>query len=124
MKRVSFIAPLLLQLITLCFAQKNQPIMNVESVRLITLDPGHFHAALVQKSMYPQVDSTVYVYAPGGQDVQLHLGRIESYNTKNEAPTGWKEKVYTGNDYFEKMLAEKAGNVVVISGNNQKKTEY
>ena len=32
-------------------------------VKLITLDPGHFHAALVQKSMYEQVDSTVYVYA-------------------------------------------------------------
>ena len=26
--------------------------------RLITLDPGHFHAALVQKSMYPDVDPT------------------------------------------------------------------
>src|ERR1035441_4088910 len=25
-------------------------------VRLITLDPGHFHAGLVQKFMYPQVD--------------------------------------------------------------------
>lgn len=24
-------------------------------VRLITLDPGHFHAALVQKVSYPQV---------------------------------------------------------------------
>jgi hypothetical protein len=24
--------------------------------RFITLDPGHFHAALVQKKMYPQVD--------------------------------------------------------------------
>ena len=25
-------------------------------VQLMTLDPGHFHAALVQKSSYPQVD--------------------------------------------------------------------
>ena len=32
--------------------------------------------------------------------------------------------VYTGNDFFEKMIAEKKGNVVVLSGNNQKKTEY
>ena len=35
-----------------------------EPVRLITVDPGHFHAALVQKSMYPGVDSNVQVYAP------------------------------------------------------------
>ena len=31
--------------------------------RLITLDPGHFHAALVQKFMYPDVDSVVHVYS-------------------------------------------------------------
>ena len=30
-----------------------------EKVKLMTLDPGHFHAALVQKTMYPQVDSTI-----------------------------------------------------------------
>ena len=40
-------------------------------VHLITLDPGHFHAALVQKSMYADVDSVVHVYAPGGNDLQL-----------------------------------------------------
>ena len=38
--------------------------MNAQqNVKLITLDPGHFHAALVQKTMYPQVDPNVYVYA-------------------------------------------------------------
>lgn len=41
------------------------------AVKLITLDPGHFHAALVQKSMYRGVDSTVHVYAPKGADVEL-----------------------------------------------------
>jgi len=39
-------------------------------------------------------------------------------------PAHWKEDVYTGNDYFEKMLSEKKGNVVVLAGNNRKKTEY
>ena len=37
-------------------------VASQQPVKLITLDPGHFHAALVQKSMYPQVDPTVYVY--------------------------------------------------------------
>ena len=39
-------------------------------VRLITLDPGHFHAALVQKSEFENVDSTVHVYAPEGPDLR------------------------------------------------------
>ena len=93
-------------------------------VKLMTLDPGHFHAALVQKTMYEQVDPTVYVYAPEGNDVQDHLGRIEGFNTRDENPTNWNEKVYTGNDYLEKMISEKPGNVMVVSGNNAKKTKY
>ncbi len=93
-------------------------------VKLITLDPGHFHAALVQKSMYAQVDPVVYVYAPEGPDVQDHLNRINGFNTRADNPTSWEEKVYTGPDFLEKMIAEKPGNVVVISGNNAKKTEY
>ena len=32
-------------------------------VKLITLDPGHFHAALVQKTLYDQVDPLVHVFA-------------------------------------------------------------
>ncbi len=93
-------------------------------VHLVTVDPGHFHAALVQKSMYPQVDPVVRVYAPAGADVQLHLDRIKAYNTRADKPTSWKEEVYTGNDFFEHMLADKPGNVVVLAGNNRLKTEY
>src|SRR5882724_6427117 len=97
---------------------------ETKPVRLVTLDPGHFHAALVQKSMYDDVDSTVHVYAPDGNDLKLHLDRINGYNTRKENPTHWNEEVYTGNDFFEKMLSEKKGNVVVLAGNNQKKTDY
>ncbi|NWJ52504.1 MAG: Gfo/Idh/MocA family oxidoreductase [Bacteroidetes bacterium] len=93
-------------------------------VKLITLDPGHFHAALVQKNMYDQVSPEVYVYALKGSDLDEHLKKIEGYNTRTENPTAWKEKVYTGNDYLEKMLTEKKGNVVVLAGNNRIKTDY
>lgn len=93
-------------------------------VKLITLDPGHFHAALVQKVSYPQVSKDVYVYAPTGFDVNEHLKRIEGFNTRAENPTLWNEFVYTGTDYLEKMLAEKKGNVMIQAGNNGKKTEY
>lgn len=93
-------------------------------VKLLTLDPGHFHAALVQKNMYDQVAPVVHVYAPDGPDVGDHLGRIDGFNKRAESPTQWEEVVYTGPDFLEKMLAENAGNVVVISGNNQRKTTY
>jgi predicted dehydrogenase len=93
-------------------------------VKLITLDPGHFHAALVQKTMYTTVDPVVHVYAPEGKDVMEHMARIESYNSREDNPTVWIEKLYTGPDYLERMIREKAGNVVVISGNNARKTEY
>ncbi|HTO02230.1 MAG TPA: putative oxidoreductase C-terminal domain-containing protein, partial [Opitutus sp.] len=92
--------------------------------RLITLDPGHFHAALVQKFMYADVDPLVQVYAPAGDDLQEHLKRIESFNTRATDPTRWRQKVYSGPDFLERMLAEKPGNVVVLAGNNARKTDY
>ena len=93
-------------------------------VRLVTLDPGHFHAGLVQKFMYPQVSPIVHVYAPAGPDLQEHLQRVEGFNARAEQPTHWDEKVYTGPDFLDRMLQEKAGNVVVLAGNNAHKTEY
>lgn len=91
---------------------------------LMTLDPGHFHAALVQKTMYPQVSPQVYVYAPDGDELNEHLRRIESYNTRPENPTHWQEIVYRGDDYLQKLLQEKPGNVLVTAGNNRRKAEY
>jgi predicted dehydrogenase len=115
------ILPLLCMAFAACDSQQKT---TEKSVKLVTLDPGHFHAALVQKTMYADVDSVVHVYAPEGNDVNLHLGRINSYNTRTEAPTTWNEVLYKGNDFFEKMIAENKGNVVMLSGNNQKKTDY
>ena len=97
---------------------------NTAAIKLITLDPGHFHAALVQKSMYEGIDPTVYVYAPDGQELQEHLQKIDGYNNAAQNPTQWKEQVYKGNDFLDKMIAEKKGNVVVIAGNNKNKTQY
>ncbi|MFG0252737.1 MAG: putative oxidoreductase C-terminal domain-containing protein [Phycisphaerales bacterium JB038] len=95
-----------------------------EEVVLMTLDPGHFHAALVQKSMYEGVAPEVHVYAPDGADVQDHLNRIQGFNTRAENPTSWTEQVYTGPDYLDRLLRERPGNVVVISGNNRHKARY
>lgn len=93
-------------------------------VKIMTLDPGHFHAALVLKKMYTQVDPTVYVYAPNGPDVENYIDQVEAYNTREDDPTSWEMIVYKGTDYLERMLEEKPGNVMVTAGNNSKKTEY
>ncbi len=95
-----------------------------QQVKLVTVDPGHFHAALVQKTMYPEVDPTVHVYAEKGNDLQLHLDRIKGYNSRADQPTKWNEVVYEGKDFFQKMINERKGNVVVLAGNNQLKTSY
>src|SRR5688572_7048099 len=121
-----FYPALVLTLSMSCATKTEQPASEYvpKPVQLVTLDPGHFHAALVQKTGYPEVDSTVHVYAPDGSDLKLHLDRVAGFNTRPDAPTNWNEQVYTGTDFFEKMIADKKGNVVVLSGNNQKKTEY
>ncbi len=121
MKRTNLTVFLLTALLMGCNNNQNE---NKKSIRLVTLDPGHFHAALVQKTMYDDVDSVVHVYAPGGDDLKMHTDRIDGYNVRKENPTTWKEEIYTGNDFFEKMIAEKKGNVVVLSGNNLKKSDY
>jgi predicted dehydrogenase len=105
--------------------QKNEEAQESKKpLSLVVVEPGHFHAALVQKSMYADVDSVVHVYASEGPDVKAYLDKIEKYNTQPENPTRWKEEVYTGSDFFEKMIADKKGNVVVLAGNNQKKTDF
>jgi hypothetical protein len=96
---------------------------GAEPVRLMTLDPGHFHAALIQKEMYPGVDPTVHVFAPVGADLLLHLGRVTAFNQRAERPTSWRLEVHAGPDYLERMLRDKPGNVVVISGRNRGKID-
>jgi predicted dehydrogenase len=91
------------------------------AVRLMTLDPGHFHAALIQKEMYPGVSDQVHVYAPLGPDLVGHLGRVAAYNTRRVSPTAWRLEVHTDPDPRARMLREKPGNVVVLSGKNREK---
>lgn len=92
-------------------------------VQLMTLDPGHFHAALVQKSMYPDVSPEVHVFAPASPDLDLHLNRINGFNTRVENPTTWKTEVHRTDNSLEAMLKQRPGNVVVLAGDNSRKTD-
>ena len=107
-----------------CISQGREKKNDPPVAQLMVLDPGHFHAALLQKTMQDDVDKTVYVFAPDGPEVKAHLALIDGYNNRKESPTQWREKVYIGPDYFDRLLKEKTGNVVVIAGNNRLKTDY
>src|SRR2546425_13320006 len=105
-------------LLSLALAQGSSPMADI---RFITLDPGHFHAALVQKEMYPGVARKVNVYAPLGTDLIDHLARVSRFNTRKENPTAWELEVHTGPDFLERMCRERPGNAVVVSGRNRGK---
>ncbi|UYQ91288.1 Gfo/Idh/MocA family oxidoreductase [Chitinophaga horti] len=127
MKRYRYLLPLVASALATQSCQQSAPktaTADSNMVKLITVDPGHFHSALVQKSMSAGIDSVVHVYAPEGKELEAHLALIKQYNERAESPTSWSEQVYKGADYFEKMLADKPGNVVVLAGNNKRKTDY
>ena len=87
--------------------------------RFMTLDPGHFHAGLVQKEMYPDVSPTVDVYAPEGPDLDGAPQADRRVQRPQGRPTSWVLEVHKGPDALDRMLRERPGNVVVISGQEQ-----
>jgi predicted dehydrogenase len=96
----------------------------MDEFRLITLDPGHFHASLVQKEMYPGVSKRASVYAPLGSDLAEHVKRVSRFNLRPQNPTSWELEVHAAPDFLERMLAERPGNIVVLSGRNRGKIRY
>ena len=94
---------------------------TVGDLRLITLDPGHFHAALFQKEMLPGVSRHVSVYAPLGPDLTLHLNRLIAFNMRKDNPTNWELEICASPDFMERMLKERRGDVVVLSGRGRGK---
>ena len=104
----------------------------IAAIQFITIDPGHFHAALVQNRTYEGVVPDVQVYAPEGADLKSHLALIEQFNTRAENPTAWKENVYTGDDFLarftadasKRSAAENASKIVILAGRNNMKPDY
>jgi predicted dehydrogenase len=90
-------------------------------VRLVTLDPAHFHAALVQKEMLPGIAKRVSIYAPLGPDLLAHLRLIEQFNTRAHNPTNWELDVHCSPRSLEEMLSGRPGNAVVLAGRNRSK---
>ena len=96
---------------------------NYMQSKLIIVDPGHFHATLLQKDMYPWVDPLVTVYAPLGPDLLDYLNRISLFNSRPDNPTRWALDIHTSNDPMAEMLRGHAGNIVVFTGRNRGKID-
>jgi predicted dehydrogenase len=97
------------------------PKIGLPKLGLIVVDPGHFHAALAQKEMYPNVAERVHVYAPVGADLADYLTRIARFNNRAEAPTTWQLEVHAGPDFLDRMARERPGDAAIFAGRNREK---
>ena len=98
---------------------ESESVGDPDFVRLITLDPAHFHAALVQKQMLPGISKRVAIYAPVGPDLLAHLRLIEQFNSRPVNPTSWELDIHCSPHSLEEMIAAHPGNVVVLAGRNR-----
>src|SRR5574340_896858 len=71
----------------------------MSEIIFVTVDPGHFHAGLLHKEMYPGV------------------------NARAANPTTWQIESHASPDFFERLLRERPGNVAIFSGRNRGKID-
>ena len=86
------------------------------NVNIVVLDPGHFHASLLQKNPLASVNDTIRVYAPEGAEVKQYLNDINSYNQRAENPTSWKEETIEIFTFMKasNMSKEQNGKIVTM----------
>jgi predicted dehydrogenase len=92
-------------------------------MKLIVAEPGHFHATLLQKEMYPGLDSRVSVYAPLGAEVIEYLARVARFNARAENPTHWELDVRLSEYPMDELVRDGAGDIVVFAGRNRGKID-
>jgi len=81
---------------------------------LIVVDPGHFHATLVQAELYPGLSPLVKVHAPLGPDLIDYLSRIARFNRRPQAATDWRLDVHAGPDFLDRTRNEPPGDVAIF----------
>ena len=107
--------------------------LGMSAFRFVQLDPGHFHAALVQKRAYPaaEVSPDVRVYAPKGPELDSHLALIAAFGTRSDNPAKWNEIVHAGPDWLKAFEAETplrrrlgGEEIAILAGRNDLKIDY
>ncbi len=92
-------------------------------IGLVIVDPGHFHVALIQQEMHPNVSPRAHVYAPLGPDLLDYLTRIAQFNSRAERPTQWEIEVHACRDFLDRMSLECPGSIAIFSGRNRGKVD-
>jgi predicted dehydrogenase len=93
------------------------------AIPLVVVDPGHFHAALLQGEMHPGLAPLAHVYASFGPDLLDYLTRVERFNRRAENPTQWRFAIQAGPDHLERLREAPAGGLAVIAGRNRGKID-
>ena len=86
--------------------------------RILVLDPGHFHAALLFSRSSPRVDPVIHVHAPPGPDVEAFIALIDGFNNRNIDPTSWRLESHIEVKALDTLIAERHGEIVVLAGKN------
>jgi len=107
----------MLSIITLCSCGGGERTMTV-------IDPGHYHAALIQKNSLEAVSQTVRVYAPAGMELDSYLNSVKSFNERAENPTSWIEELHVSDDFLDSLPPASKGDFVILAGRNRNKTAY
>ena len=91
---------------------------------LIFPNPGHFHAALTLRKPDPRLSNDLYVYAEGGAELEAFLTLVNAFNTRAVNPTAWVPHVYTGPDWFPRIISERKGDIAILAGKNDQKMKH
>jgi predicted dehydrogenase len=92
-------------------------------MKLIVAEPGHFHAALLQKEMYPALERRASVYASLGSDAFEYLARVARFNARADNPTVWDLDVHFSAHPMEELVRDRAGDIVIFAGRNRGKID-
>ena len=95
-----------------------------ETLSMIVVAPGHFHASLLQKNGMDNVSDTVRVYSQSGSELESYKSTIEAYNTREENPTSWVLDIYEGDDFLDHIPQSDGSSFAVFAGNNKLKSDY
>ena len=76
----------------------------MDPFRLITLDPGHFHAALIQKEMYAGVSHRASPFTRPRDRSHRAPEPRRPLQSPPQNPTRWEMDVHAAPDFLERML--------------------
>jgi predicted dehydrogenase len=92
-------------------------------VRLMTLDPSHFHAALLTQRRVEGVHPRVYVYSDFSKELLTYLEWMQLGHSRIPHGQGWEMDVRASDRWRARALQEQPGNTVVITGANRSKID-